>query len=676
MDINKWVADLRERLDRDGQKRLAGLIRDFNYALNNDGHDRVRAMLSEAVALARGADLPWLEVYFRHWNLRKLPDQQRLHGEPVLVEALREAVSLLEFSHRPETMECPQSVCVVEDLVECHENIDGPGYAQERIAVCAETLARINPHWHCFVCISWHMAAALADAGEAHEAKRFLDQQTARLHGAGKERPHALWLRHMDVLLRLGEVDAALDLMGDAQEDHALSKGERLERAVAQARTLARLGRTREALEILPSFFDIVYARFLYPAWTDAIRELIKRGAWSSDAVWSAMLRAMAGHLLHQGAYRHAYDLLLDALAGALERGRSAVAAVDLQSAEKAALKLRRPEEESPRLAELRAQVAAAQAMSIGEGDDTPDALLGALDAERTAERAIAQKTAERAIAQKFEELELALERVAAGRRRWPEHTGLALREAECLVEFGWLWTPVAVERLLVLRAKEPGNTEILKSLGKIYLEEKQNDEALALAEAARVIAPAFAQTMLAKIAYAQGRDAECLEHVAQILGAEPDLVDAHKLGAQAARRLGDFRTMKNRLIKLIALEPKEQQHHWDCMIAATIEGDWDRVRRSAASVGLTVEGAGPIDLEAEPVRIRFTDEEGGFYVRDAVRNGPVTARIIEASTGLPNRFRDVVVFDPRPLDRPEDTSEGQREVHHYAFVATLTRGQ
>jgi hypothetical protein len=59
--------------------------------------------------------------------------------------ALGEAVALFERAHREDTLECPQSICVTQDLAACYGNIDGPGWVPERIEVCDETLGRIDP---------------------------------------------------------------------------------------------------------------------------------------------------------------------------------------------------------------------------------------------------------------------------------------------------------------------------------------------------------------------------------------------------------------------------------------------------------------------------------------------------------------------------------------------------
>jgi hypothetical protein len=101
---------------------------------------------------------------------------------------------------------------------------------------------------------------------------------------------------------------------------------------------------------------------------------------------------------------------------------------------------------------------------------------------------------------------------------------------------------------------------------------------------------------------------------------------------------------------------PEEPPLHWDRMVAATLTGDWDKVRASAAAVGMELDGTGPIDLPGPLCRIRFQDGRHAGHDRWAVRNGPVTARIVEpAPEPAPQHYDAVVVFDAAPLDVPRD---------------------
>ena len=183
MDIWAWVRSTRRTLREAGNDRLSALMDQLPTAVCDNEHERVDAIVPEALALARQAGNPWIELFVRHWNL-----QSRILHRHEVGAWTGEAVSLIEFANRPETKACPQSVCVTQDLVNCYGNVDGPGFAPERLEATAETLARIDPRWPCFVCISAERADALLDAGRPAEALAFVDAQTQAMLAAGVAR--------------------------------------------------------------------------------------------------------------------------------------------------------------------------------------------------------------------------------------------------------------------------------------------------------------------------------------------------------------------------------------------------------------------------------------------------------------------------------------------------------
>ncbi|HLJ63419.1 MAG TPA: hypothetical protein VKT70_04890, partial [Stellaceae bacterium] len=573
----------------------------------------------------------------------------RVGSRAVGAPALAEAVSLLDFAHRPETETCPQSVCTVRDLALCYAAIDGPGYAQERIAVCTETLPRVPLDWPCFACLSEHRVRALMDAEKVEEARTFFDQQCARLEAEGEVLPFKMLKAEFDLFLKSGKLDEVPPrLVAAAEAEDPVFGAHSIDLAIFKARILGFLGRAKEAYDLLPAFDQVVRTPAYYLAWTDAVENLIKANALPADAPWSATLRAMAATLTNQGAHGFAYEIWMIAVANALRRDRAAVAAIDLESASAAARSLRRPERAEAPLADLRRHIAEVRGRAAIELTPTPEALLDSLGEEQDHERA--------------------LERLVAARQHWPAHGGLVLEEARRL--FRLELRAAAIARLLPLQAKEPRNRQVIELLAELYLAERREEDLIGLMQSARAFEPALAHWMTARLDYAMNRDAQCLEHLAELLKLDPQSIDARKLWVDAARYLGDFRGMKERLTELIALEPDAETYHWSRMVAATIEGDWDEVRQSASALGMTLPGTGPIDHEDGRIRIRFRDEDGQFYIREAIRNGPVTGRITEIARG-PNHFRDVVVFDPRPLDRREDNEP----LHLFLYVRTLSYG-
>ena len=149
MNIWQWVEQTENELIKSGNHCLVEFVNEIFIFCVNEEHAKVDALMPEALALTRQVNHSWLEIYFRHWHL-----QSRVLNRHEGKSALHEAVSLVEFAHREEAKDCPQTVCVIQDLSACYEKIDGPGFAEERKQVVKETLARINPSWPCFSCLS------------------------------------------------------------------------------------------------------------------------------------------------------------------------------------------------------------------------------------------------------------------------------------------------------------------------------------------------------------------------------------------------------------------------------------------------------------------------------------------------------------------------------------------
>jgi hypothetical protein len=174
---------------------------------------------------------------------------------------------------------------------------------------------------------------------------------------------------------------------------------------------------------------------------------------------------------------------------------------------------------------------------------------------------------------------------------------------------------------------------------------------------------PSDGHFLLGRLAFVRRRLARAVEHFAHVLAHNPDAIMTRVMWASAARQLGDYPTMLARLDELIERMPEEQALHWDRMVAATLTGDWDKVRASAAAVGMELDGTGPIDLPGPLCRIRFQGERQAGPDRWAVRNGPVTARIVEpAPEPAPRHYDAVVVFDAAPLDVPRDEGDESDE--------------
>lgn len=257
MDIWNWVEKLRADLREAGQEQSARLIDELTAYVCDLEVERAEALLPEVKALSRTLNNPWLEIFVRHWEMRNRVGNQ-LEGET----ALADAVSLFELANRDDTQACPQSVCVTQDLASCYANVDGPGWVEERIEVCDETLARIDPTWACFHCLSNEKAEALLDDGRGEDALAFLAEQEKKILAAGEEVFDSLLEMRVAILLNLGRAEQALALIGEMEEKVEGAEWNNISqpRRLYKAHGLALLGRDEEALEALLPFSEIARA--------------------------------------------------------------------------------------------------------------------------------------------------------------------------------------------------------------------------------------------------------------------------------------------------------------------------------------------------------------------------------------------------------------------------------
>jgi tetratricopeptide (TPR) repeat protein len=650
MDIWEWLGDETLRLTRDGQGRLArGLMR-LPSLVCDDRHQEVDALAPELLAQARALGLPWIEIFVRHWHLQSRV-LHRSEGE----SALAEAVSLMELSHRDANRGCPQSVCSVQDLTVCYSFTDGPGYAEERIQVTDETLARIDPSWACFGCISGERADALLDQGRGEEALVFLDRQVAARVVAGQK--DSLWTTapqaRMAALSDLGRFDELLSFIQGCEKEGRHDAHERLRYRIMRARAFTAMGRLEEARSALPAVAEVEPTPVFYGRWTATMRALVEAGGMPNEASLGRSLRAFAARLLRQGVYRETLHLLEHTGKLALLRGAPHVARRAVEAMRNTVGKLRKPLDALDRIGRLEQAISGAGAPA--PLPDTPEATLAQLGDDFTSEATLD-----------------VLERAHAA---WPDQPELTSRFAHALDLQGF-----EEEALSVLRAAVRRGTSsiVAMQLGSMLASSGDFEEATHVAE---VLSEAGAKPrglwVLSRIAHEQGRYEACAEHLDALLADEPERVAAHHMRIDAARKMRDFAAMLRHVEALLELCPSPGLH-WDRMLAATITGQWSRVRRSAIALGMPFEeGDEPIDTEGSLCRIRY---EGAGEMRElwAKRTGPVTARIVQITApDVPSRTNDVVAFEAAPLNAPPATEEG-RDGHTwlYPHVATLTEGR
>ncbi|MBD0690432.1 hypothetical protein [Streptomyces sp. CBMA123] len=657
-DIWAWVRDTDQQLREAGHQRLADAMYELPEHATEGRNEQLDAVYPEALAAARALDLPWVEVYLRHWRMQNLLNE-RQQGESVLPEA----VDLLEFAHREETAGCPQSVCVVQDFAICHARVDGPGYVAERLAVVGETLERIEPGRACFDCLSREYSDALEDDGRAADALAHLDTSAARMRAAGQQVSLRFHRARAGTLHLLGRHEEVLALL-DATEQAVRARREEIDEsdrrwgALLRARALASLGRTAEALAVLPERAEAERHAGLRETWTRTVELLVAAGAWENDAELGAVLARWVGYLDGTGSHRPCVDLLLAAGRLALARGARTVALTLAATGERKLTRLRRTEGVAEEVAALRA---GAEALPVPELPVPPGEL-----AAHLAEARVPFETG-------ADLLSVALDRY---RGEPAGATELAVLLADVL---GGLGHARAAADLLWRRLEaDPGSEELVGTLGQALIEAGDADGVRRLADRLAATAPADAHWMRARWAAAESRWAEVLEQCGAILALEASRINTRRLAAAAATELGDHATAQRLYQELLehalpAEEAGAEQAHrtvqepdlWHLITAASANRDWAVVRSTGARIGIEFdEPEGPVDEEWQLVTVRATRTNGATVDLPAVRTGPATARILPVlGEDVTLNHGDVVVFAPALLERPpaEDAPESER---------------
>lgn len=663
MDIWRWVSTTKRELRGAGEERLAALLDALPGLVCDDEHARVEALVPEAIALARAAKLPWVELFIRHWLL-----QSRVFHRHEVGRSLKEAVSLLEFSSREEARGCPQSVCVTQDVAGCYSRIDGPGFVQERLAVAQESLDRIDPSWPCYSCISSEYADALIDDGRLEEALTFVRGAVATAAAQGEFLDDEFTLTEAHALILLGRADEALVLL----EDHRHAPGgesHALETKLLRAWALSDRGRFAEAMAERPSFEAIVDTADRYESWVRTTLGLVRGGLVANDVALGRQLRELYRRLEANGALWGAAEVAIAALRLADERGARAIARLIDADARRLAAQLRRPPT-IPAFADVEELDADTQAHvdALVESDLSDEEIAAFVEALP-------------------DDPELALAPLVAARVRLPDSAQLALSWARALQTAGF--TERALADLEAFADAHPPEEDEEGRAGVVLLELARLHSAAGDPRAVDAIVRGPLQTypdlyayglwQLAQAEQAAGSIARAIVTLRAVVDLDSEAVPPQARLAELLRQEGRFAEaleVRRRLVDRLSPGP----HDWDLMSEAAIVGDWAAVRRSAARLEAPAPGDdGPIDANYGICRVRVDALDAG-HRGDATywaeRRSPVTARIVEVvGPRGPERYGDLVVFDAADVGAPKDGADDDDERSPtFRALATIER--
>lgn len=655
MDIWSWVSKLSDELEEAGQERVASLFyRIVDLICNNDVH-QAEALLPEALAAAKALENPWAEVFFRHQEMRL---RLGLKGEGEA--ALPDVVDLLEFAHRRECADCPQTMCTTQDISSCYANIDGPGWAPERIAVSREGLAKIDPTWNCYSCLTLECVEALCDQGEPEEALEVFTEFQRKQREFGEEVYVFELHGRVSILIRLGRLDEALAALDEADKlpENETRVDLRMESTLLRAEILALAGRHAEAWEVLPQWGDLIpgdYHRWLHAVYLIASQDK-ERNSWGIGSVFQEGLDYMS----KAGRHRSVINTGAEAARLALERGSVSTPRRILDLMKRHLPKLRRPlgadetlaalEAELDRLPKPELPVPAGELLDYIRDQDHADAEQG-LDWLYTA------------MAERPDDADLLFTACSAL---------AAVRAHDDARELLWSYI-----------RRYPQDCESAVDELVRHTPHDQPEELERLAEFIQEHLPHMADWARLYQAYRADSLEDVARHARAFLDKRPDSRGGRMIWAAAAMNNQDFATAVRLRKEALALEERgeggEANHYrWELLVAASCQGDWRTVRDTCVAMGFQVEpGDAPIeDAEGEYVRIRYL-EDGEWRTAFARRTGPVTARVVSCSwPGQIQRLADHVVFDPAPLeDEPEDEEEKKFFYTPYRLVHVLEKG-
>jgi tetratricopeptide (TPR) repeat protein len=655
MDIWKWVVDLDQELIHQGHYRLAYLIRLIPHHTVEENHTELDAIVPEALALARAIKNTWLEVFIRHWHL-----QSRAAHRYEVTEMLPEAVNLLEFSHRQETRDCPQSVCVVQDIDICYGLADGPGYVEERLAVAKETLAKIDASWACFTCISGEYASALLDDEQVEETLAFLEQQAQTLLLANRHylrfSMRGAWV---ETLIRLQRYDEAYAFNQESYPHNGGGEASKIEKDIDKARITALLGRYEESKSALPNFDKIIKTLQHCLHWAEAVRLLVNADMMANDWQLNVKFQQMIDQLSQHGVIRQAFRITLWQAELALKRGHPNTATRCYHRAQALIPRLRKPLDAPQLLADMRNQI-----------DEQMPLFLKQISIRTNWEQPEQVTVAE------LDDPETRLDILEQARKRWPTDENLLISTAKAYHQLGE--SQSGLEILHQYLEPFPDSPQVLYQYGQLLFEQGQYEtlQQFAQTQLKRDLTEKvqyYCHLLLVSVYEKKGEFESATPHLHALLEIEPNDLSTRMRLAKMERQTGHLKEALKHLDWLVEYEqPHQLNNHydWERMVVATLLEDWDTARQSAKRLGFkNITGE-----ELGGCHIQFREADGESVIYSAIKTGPVTAKIVEISEPYRvQHYQDIVVFEPVKLNDSQEADEHQSSL--YAALKVIQKG-
>lgn len=654
MDIWRWVSDRYDYLISNDQSKLAEYIYETASACCDNKHEKFDQIYPEALFLAKNLNDKELELYFRHWNLQsQVLRRNNVNG------LLDETIDLLDFSHQADLKHCPQRVCAVQDLAAAYGIKDGPGFAEERIAVCEEIYPQITPNWPCFDCISVEHAHALIDQKKFKEAQFFLDhQQTKRLANGKGKMESELATTYALVLVRLNDFDEALSILDNAKD---VDSNESFLKMKSLITSLIYVNKQQfnRARDQLLSFDDVKTADSHYLLWVEVIYSLANQNEYELNEVLLRQLHFIAHNYQIKGAIRKAIQInnWIVSLSISHRALCSAQLAVD-RSFEL--------------LPELQLDLGAKDKVNA-QLEDVKQ-LFESLKTNANYEVELSDDD--------FEKLTIENKYLwyllSAGSNDLEQR---AIRFADCCAfyyraDYGL----EGIKNVLRCNPNRSGiyfelGSYILNALGnEVLISEFENFDIFALEDDAKLDC-----YWLLGLAYGKSDVKKAINYFSLAHQIKPESINLKVRLANAYMDAKDFEKAKTLQYEVSQKNADDKNIHWDLLVSGSATMDWECVRKSSDILGFKLSStSGHIEEEWEIVLLDFGDGEKLW----ARRTGPVTAKITSIVSYDKEQLYDTeVVFNPTPLNELDQLDEDgdkcdQEGFYHYIFqvATTITR--
>ena len=639
MDIWKWVHGRCDDLSENGHDELVDYIDRISTHAVNDEFDKMDQIYHAAIPLCKALDDKWLEVYFRHWRL-----QGHVLRNYDAKGLLNEAISLLDFSHQDETKDCPQRICTVQDLAACYGIKDGPGFSDERIAVCRETLNQIDGSWPCYECISGELIDALDDGGKHEEALdqlKIIDEELAKYDSKeGSE----LTLSRTRIYIDIGDLKQAWETIENA--DNPLGgEGFTRSKKLKKCLILCLMGRWGEALEILPTYEDALIAADYFDEWTEIQSLLIRQGLVQNDRDIRQKFHILAHKLQAREASRIAFQILERLIVLCVDSQEKYRAEIVLGQMNELLGQFNRDLGASDIIKTLSLKIEAISDISGVESFEDVDALLK----------------------HDFENESQKVKSVKAALAKWPDDGRLYAVQSDLLQSC--FEHEKAFEILKQAYAEHFGSSALESRYGEAYLDRfgfEKYRENFQIDKLEGLSNGAIWNRIFLHIRHYEDKDpARAIADLEKLKTYWPDDVWLMGRIAGICLKLDNFEKSISYRREQIEHDPENNNHKWDLLIVATLGQEKDIVIEMSEALGFKVNEKGHYPKEnRERIRLQWVQKNGDETEYRADRIGPVLARIISISTLESGEqvYGKEVVFDPAPLNvLDQEDEEGYR---------------